>query len=115
MTTLLSPLLDPEARHVLDLDRQAAAPPFEAGTPEEARRAYEEGVPALQGEREPVGSLTERTINGPGGPLTLRIYRGQGAVGAAAPALLYLHGGGWVIGNLESHDEICRWLANMAA
>jgi acetyl esterase len=73
MTTLLSPLLDPEARHVLDLDRQAAAPPFEAGTPEEARRAYEEGVPALQGEREPVGSLTERTITGPGGPLTLRI------------------------------------------
>ncbi|TIQ91129.1 MAG: alpha/beta hydrolase, partial [Mesorhizobium sp.] len=40
MTTSLSPLLDPEARHVLDLDRQAAAPPFEAGTPGEARRAY---------------------------------------------------------------------------
>lgn len=115
MTTSLSPLLDPEARHVLDLDRQAAAPPFEAGTPEEARRAYEQGFPALQGEREPVGSLTERTITGPGGPLTLRIYRGHGVSGAAATALLYLHGGGWVIGNLDSHDEICRWLANMAA
>ena len=32
---------------------------------------------------------------------------------AGAPALLYLHGGGWVIGNLDSHDEICRWFANI--
>ncbi|MER8828601.1 alpha/beta hydrolase [Mesorhizobium sp. M0938] len=115
MTTSLSPLLDPEARHVLDLDRQAAAPPFEAGTPEEARRAYDLSFPELQGEREPVVSLTERVIARPGGPLKLRIYRGQGAATTGAPALLYLHGGGWVIGNLDSHDEICRWLANMAA
>jgi acetyl esterase len=115
MMASLSPLLDPDARHVLDIGREAAAPPFEAGTPEEARRAYEQGFPALQGEREPVASLSERTIAGPGGPLTLRIYRGQGAIGAAAPALLYLHGGGWVLGNLDSHDEICRWFANMAA
>jgi acetyl esterase len=115
MTTSLSPLLDPQARHVLDLGREAAAPPFEAGTPQEARRAYEEGFPVLQGEHEPVASLTERTITGPGGPLRLRIYRGRGATATGAPALLYLHGGGWVIGNLDSHDEICRWLANMAA
>ncbi|BCG96480.1 alpha/beta hydrolase [Mesorhizobium sp. 131-2-1] len=107
--------LDPQARLVLDLGRQAGAPPFEPGTPEQARRAYEEGLPDLQGEREPVGSVNERAIAGPGGPLTLRIYRGQGAPDAGAPALLYLHGGGWVIGNLESHDEICRWFANIAA
>jgi len=107
--------LDPQARHVLDLGRRANVPPFEAGTPEQARRAYEEGLSDLQGEREPMDALTERTIAGPGGPLTLRIYRGQGAPEAGAPALLYLHGGGWVIGNLESHDEICRWFANIAA
>ena len=71
--------------------------------------------PTLQGEREPVAALSERIIAGPGGPLTLRIYRGQGAPAAGAPALLYLHGGGWVIGNLDSHDEICRWFANEAA
>lgn len=107
--------LDPEARHILELGQQAAVRPFEAGTPSEARRAYEAGFPALQGEHEPVASLTERTIAGPGGPLTLRIYRGQGAPAADAPALLYLHGGGWVLGNLESHDEICRWFANIGA
>lgn len=112
-TSPLSPL-DPEARHALDLGRQSPARPFEAGTPQEARRAYEEGFPELQGPREPVASLAERTIAGPGGPLRLRIYRGQGASATEAPALLYLHGGGWVIGNLDSHDEICRWFANMA-
>jgi acetyl esterase len=108
-------ILDPEAQYVLDLGRQAEAQPFELGTPADARRAYEDGFPGLQGEREPVASLTERTIAGPGGPLTLRVYRGLDAPAADAPALLYLHGGGWVIGNLESHEEICRWFANMAA
>ncbi|UDL90888.1 alpha/beta hydrolase [Mesorhizobium sp. PAMC28654] len=114
MTTSPLSLLDPEARHVLELGRQAPAPPFESGTPEEARRAYDEGFPELQGAREPVTSLAERTIAGPGGSLPLRIYRGKGAPTAGAPALLYLHGGGWVIGNLDSHDEICRWFAKMA-
>lgn len=106
--------LDPEARQVLEFGGQAGTPPFEQGTPEAARRAYEQGLPDLQGEREPVGSVTGRNIAGPGGPLALRIYRGQRAPATGAPALLYLHGGGWVIGNLESHDEICRWFANMA-
>ena len=114
MTTSPSSLLDAEARHVLDLGRQAPARPFEVGTPEEARRAYEAGFPELQGERETVASLAERTIAGPGGPLRLRIYHGQGASATEAPALLYLHGGGWVVGNLDSHDEICRWFANIA-
>ena len=99
---------------MLDLGRQAPARPFEAGTPQEARRDYEQGFPELQGEREPVASLAERTIEGPGGPVRIRIYRGHGASAVRAPALLYLHGGGWVIGNLDSHDEICRWFANTA-
>jgi len=115
MTTSPSSLLDPQARHVLDFGRQAPAPLFETGTPGEARRAYVAGLPTMQAEREPVASLSEHTIAGPGGPLPFRIYRGQGAATAGAPALLYLHGGGWVIGNLDSHDEICRWFANIAA
>ncbi|CCV05042.1 Lipase protein [Mesorhizobium metallidurans STM 2683] len=114
-TTPAVSLVDPEARHVLDLSREAGARPFETGTPEEARRSYEDGFPTLQGEREPVASVSERTIAGPDGPVTLRIYRGRDAPGTDAPALLYLHGGGWVVGNPESHDEICRWFANMAA
>ena len=107
--------LDPQAKRVLELGRQESEPPFEAGTPQEARRAYEKGFPDLQGDREPVAEIGDRAIAGPGGSLTLRVYRGRGAPATGAPALLYLHGGGWVIGNLDSHDEICRWFANLAA
>jgi len=107
--------LDPQAKRVLELGRREDEPPFEVGTPQQARRAYEKGFPDLQGDREPVAEIGDRAIAGPGGPLTLRIYRGQGAPAVDAPALLYLHGGGWVIGNLDSHDEICRWFANFAA
>ena len=83
---MLSPL-DPQARKVLDLGRQAHEPPFETGTPEQARRAYDNSFPGLQGEREPVASVCEQAIVGPGGPLNLRVYRGRGAPTANAPAV----------------------------
>eukprot|EP01037_Dinobryon_pediforme_P026113 gene26113-28522_t len=60
-------------------------------------------------------ALEDRLIDGPLGPIPVRLYRGIGAPAASGPGLLYLHGGGWVIGNLESHDEICRWFANLSA
>ncbi|MBP1860020.1 alpha/beta hydrolase [Rhizobium herbae] len=106
--------LDPGAQRVLDLGRAAAGVPFEAGTPDEARAAYDAGCPTLQGDKEPVSVIKDIGIAGPEAPIALRIYRGKGAPVSGAPALLYLHGGGWVIGNLESHDEICRWFANLA-
>ncbi len=107
--------LDPGAAHVLALGRAAKQPPFERGTADEARAAYDAGCPTLQGDRESVAAIEDRTIAGAGGPIPLRIYRGVGAPDADAPALLYLHGGGWVVGTLESHDEICRWFANIGA
>lgn len=107
--------LDPGAAHVLALGRAANQPPFELGTVKEARAAYDVGCPTLQGDREPVAAIEDRTIAGTGSPISLRIYRGVGAPIADAPALLYLHGGGWVVGTLESHDEICRWFANIGA
>jgi acetyl esterase len=107
--------LDPGAVHVLALGRAVNQPPFERGTVNEARAAYDAACPTLQGDREPVAAIEDRTIAGTGGPISLRIYRGVGAPNADAPALLYLHGGGWVVGTLESHDEICRWFANIGA
>jgi acetyl esterase len=107
--------LDPGAVHVLALGRAANQAPFELGTVSEARAAFDAGCPTLQGDREPVAAIEDRTIAGRGGPIPLRIYRGVGSPNADAPALLYLHGGGWVVGTLESHDEICRWFANVGA
>ncbi|TDW24992.1 acetyl esterase [Rhizobium azibense] len=107
--------VDPGAAHVLALGRAANQSPFELGTAKEARAAYNAGCLTLQGDRELVAAIEDRTVVGTGGPIPLRIYRGVGAPIADAPALLYLHGGGWVVGTLESHDEICRWFANIGA
>jgi acetyl esterase len=60
----------------------------------------------------PVGAVAERLILGPGGPLMLRIYTPLEAAAAARPVLLYAHGGGWVIGDLETHDAVCRTLCH---
>src|SRR6476660_9174617 len=106
--------LDPDVERLLDLMRQAARPPFEALSPDEARTAYEASWDVLQPTAEEVGRVSQRTIDGPGGPLRLRIYRGAGTNDAdVLPCLVFLHGGVWVIGNLESHDRLCRRLANL--
>lgn len=107
--------MDEGARRVLDLAAGQMPRPFETGTPEQARTDYDAACPTLQGDREPVATVEDRRIDGPNGPITVRLYRGIGAPDRNGAGLLYLHGGGWVIGNLESHDEICRWFANRAA
>jgi len=58
---------------------------------------------------DPVASVEDRKIPGPGGDIPVRIYRPEGGSGVL-PVLMYFHGGGWVIGDLESHDVSCRTL-----
>lgn len=67
----------------------------------------------LAGGKQPIGAVTDRSINGPGAPLPLRFYTPRGLTGRS-PALVFLHGGGWVYGDLESHDALCRFLAEEA-
>ena len=107
--------LDPDARYLLQLAAEAGYPPFEALSPAQARKAYAASWSAMQTSGGDVASVIDREISGPAGPLTVRIYRGQGTDDRASlPCMLYLHGGGWVIGNLESHDRLCRRIANRA-
>ena len=107
--------LDPDTRQLLALARQAGYPPFEALTPEKARVAYAAGWASMQMDGGEVASVKDVRIDGPGGSLTLRIYRGEGThAETQLPCMVFLHGGGWVIGNLESHDRLCRRLANTA-
>ncbi|MDL2409361.1 alpha/beta hydrolase [Rhizobium calliandrae] len=105
--------LDESVRSLLDISNRSNTRSLETGTAQQARVDYNAGFPALQGAKEAVASVEDRQISGPDGSITVRIYRGFGAPSKDGPGLLYFHGGGWVIGNLDSHDEICRWFANL--
>jgi acetyl esterase len=110
------PALHPDAERLLELVRASGRPPFETLSPAEAREAYAASRAVLQPEPDEVAEVRDLSIPGPGGPLALRLYRGAGTSDTASlPALLYLHGGGWVLGGLDSHDGVCRRLANLAA
>ena len=95
------------------LEQMAAAntPPLESMTPADARQFYLALRP-MAGEPEPVGEVAERKIPGPGGDIPVRIYKPEGP--GPFPMLVYLHGGGFVIGSIETHDPLCRLLTNAA-
>jgi acetyl esterase len=84
-------------------------------TAAEARRQFREARAPLQPEPPEVASVEDRAIPGPGGQLPIRSYRPLGS-GARdlLPGLVYFHGGGWTIGDLDTHDGVCRALANAA-
>jgi acetyl esterase len=106
--------LDPDAAALLARISQAAYPPFEALTPAQCRKAYAASWDIMQSPGGEVAAVHDRQIQADA-PLMLRIYRGMGTSDTEVlPCMLFLHGGGWVIGNLDSHDRMCRQLANTA-
>ena len=108
--------LDPDAARVLEMVRLSGRPPFEAVSPAEARTLFLASRDVLSPDPMPVAESRDLAIPGPGGqPLRLRLYRGAGtAADEELPALVFFHGGGWVVGDLESHDPMCRHIANAA-
>jgi acetyl esterase len=107
--------LDPGARRVLDLMREAGRPPYETLQPSEARGLYRKGRALLQPEPPPVALVRDLAMPASHGEIKLRLYRGAGTrPDRKLPALVFFHGGGWVIGDLDTHDGICRHLANAA-
>jgi acetyl esterase len=77
--------------------------------PVEQARAVFEAMSKTRTERLPLARVEDRRIPGPAGEIPVRIYTPEGE--APLPVLAFLHGGGWVIGSLESHDALCRALA----
>jgi acetyl esterase len=104
--------IDPQAAALLDQLKAMGGPQLHELPVPMAREAMRAMV-ALQGEGEAVADISNRSIPGPHGDIPVRIYNPGG--GAPLPVLVYFHGGGWVIGDLETHDRICRALANGAA
>ncbi len=101
---------------VLDAVRRANAKPFYEMTVAAARQAYVERSEVLELPRQPLARIENRSVPGAGGVLLpARLYapKAQGD-GRPLPIVLYLHGGGFVIGGLETHDSLCRRLALLA-
>lgn len=91
------------------IDAAAGQPDITTLGPQDARRT----PTILEAAPEAVASATQLWIAGPGGPLAVRAYRPLGT--APPPAIVYLHGGGFVLGGLDEADGTCRRLANAAA
>jgi acetyl esterase len=101
--------LHPQVKKVLDA-MTAAGPPLHHLTPQEARKAVL-AMRATTGEPERVGKVEDRMFHGPGGQLPVRIYTPDGR--GPFPVLVYFHGGGWVVGAIDTVDASCRSLANL--
>lgn len=106
-------MLHPQARALLNLIEDKGLPPTHKLTPAEARHWYRERRFFTQPRPPEVALVRELQATGPLGAIALRLYRPLGSqAGHLLPALVFFHGGGWVIGDLESHDTLCRELAN---
>jgi len=103
--------LDPVARKLLD-DVAASGRPNAHLLPIEEARANFESLFAGLGPGEPVASVTDHVIAVAGSAIPARSYRPGGAGDELRPLVVYFHGGGWLLGSIESHDTICRALAN---
>ncbi len=101
--------LNPQAKAFLDMLASSGAPPIEQLPLAEARAVRSEMIEA-GGPEEPVAEVRNRSVPGPGGPIAVRVYRP--AKNQTLPALIFFHGGGFVICNLDTHDRQCRSLAN---
>ena len=104
-------MLDPQAKALLELMIAKGVPPTHTLAPQVARQFYRERRNATQAEPRAVAQVQDLQAPGQAGPIPLRLYRPAG-LPAAAPVLVYFHGGGWTIGDLDTHDVLCRDLAD---
>ncbi|HLH90530.1 MAG TPA: alpha/beta hydrolase [Xanthobacteraceae bacterium] len=107
--------LDPDALALLDMFHSSGRPPFEKLTPADARAQFRAGRAAVTPPPQDVAEVRALACPGPLGEVALRAYRPLGTQASETlPALVHFHGGGWVLGDLDSHDVICRHYANAA-
>lgn len=108
-------MLHPQAKALLDLLEERGIPPIHTLSPADARRMYLERRHLTQPAQPDVAQVAALRADGPHGDIPLRLYRPlqpADSSSTAQPVLVFFHGGGWVIGDLDSHDTLCRELAN---
>lgn len=107
--------VDSDVEALIAAGKAAGSLPFEAMTVNEARRAYAARRETHQLASEEVSERRDFTVSGPAGPISLRLYRpAHVSSDSILPCLVFMHGGGWVLGNLDSHDGLCCRIANQA-
>lgn len=97
--------IDPDARAYLEAMAAAGLPPVERLSPQEARANYERAAPMVAGEPVSIARVEDAGIAG----IPVRIY--ADSTRAGLPVIAWFHGGGWVVGSLDSHDAACRRVA----
>jgi acetyl esterase len=99
--------IDPQVAFVLDLIIKSGRPAYNTLSPKEARQLFRETRPASTPEPAAIGAVRNLTA----GTVPIRVYRPAGVPDATRlPVLVFFHGGGWVIGDLDTHDTLCRQL-----
>ena len=104
--------LDPHAKALLAMLAAAGRPKIWQVTPAEAREGILALAKAADAKNVPIGRIENGELPGPAGPLRYRLYTPAGSAAGTLPAIVYFHGGGFVIGNLDTQDGMCRLLAN---
>ena len=96
---------------MIDLVIKSGRPAYHQLSPKDARQLFRETRPATTPTPPTIGMVRDLTADGPLGPIPLRVYRPAGVPPSTPLAVLvFFHGGGWVIGDLETHDVLCRQL-----
>lgn len=103
--------LDADAAAVYKAFQEAGRPAYETLTPDEARAYYFAARVVTNPEPPELAEVQELAIPAPHGAIPARLYRPLRLPDGPAPVLVFFHGGGWVIGNLDTHDIVCRKLA----
>ena len=103
--------LDPQVKAVIELVAKSGRPAYHTLSPKDARQLFLETRPASTPTPPEIGSVKNVVAETPQGAIPLRVYRPAGVPATTPlPAYVYFHGGGWVIGDLETHDVLCRQL-----
>ncbi|ASK63384.1 alpha/beta hydrolase [Virgibacillus phasianinus] len=103
--------LDSQVKVILDQINAIPSPAWDQITAQAYRKMAAQSMD-MDSEKEEVKEVKDQTIPLEGRSLPIRVYTPEGE--APQPALIFYHGGGWVIGDLDSHDSVCRLLANRA-
>jgi len=106
--------LDPQAKALLDMIALAGRIPYSEITPPQARGQFAELCRRTKNPREWPVTARDHVIAGPAGALPMRLFLPRAAAPGSLPVLAFFHGGGWCIGDLETHDPLCRQLAHEA-